>query len=82
MHTRDRLHALIDDLPEGELPAVERFLADRRASEDPFVRALANAPEDREPLTPEDEAAIQEGLDAIARGDVVTQADVRRSLGL
>lgn len=82
MQTRDRLHALIDALPEGELPAVERFLTARGASDDPFLRALANAPVDDEPLTPEDEAAIQEGLDAIARGDVVTQSEVRRALGL
>lgn len=82
MQTRDRLHALIDDLAEGELPAVERFLTERGASDDPFLRARATAPEDDEPVTPEEEAAIQEGLDAIARGDVMTQTDVRRSLGL
>jgi hypothetical protein len=81
MQTRDRLHALIDDLPEGELPAVERFLVERGAPNAPFPPALANAPEDDEPVTPEEEAAIQEGLDAIARGDVAPQSKVRRALG-
>ncbi len=89
MQTRDRLHRLIDELPEAELPEVERLLAGRRghdalrralakAPDDPLLRALANAPEDDEPLTQEDEAAIREVMEAIERGDVISQAEVRR----
>ncbi len=81
MQTRDRLHQLIDDLPEADLPAIERFLNGWGASDDSLLRALANAPEDDEPLTPDDEAAIDEGMDAIARGDMVSSAELRRSPG-
>lgn len=81
MHTRDRLHALIDDLPEGQLPAVERFLTDRRAADDAFLRALATAPEDDEPLTPEDEAAIAEGYRDLAAGNTVSNDEIWRRLG-
>jgi hypothetical protein len=79
---RERIHRLVDQLPEAELPAVESLLVERRAATDPFLQALANAPEDDEPLTDEDDAAIQEGLDAIARGDVISDAELRRRLGL
>jgi hypothetical protein len=82
MQTRERLHQLIDALPEESLPSVERFLAERRDDADPFLRALANAPKEGELLTPEEEAAVREGLDAIDRGDVVTHAEVRREHGL
>ncbi|MGH2532918.1 MAG: hypothetical protein ACRDJW_11525 [Thermomicrobiales bacterium] len=82
MLTRERVHQLIEELPESELPAVERFIEQRRATTDPFLRALANAPEDDEPLSPEDEAAIKEGLDAIAREEVISQDELRRALGL
>jgi len=81
MQPRERIHQLVDDLPEQELPAVERFLRQREDG-DPVLRALANAPDDDEELTPEEDAAVQEGLDAIERGDVVSSAELRRSLGL
>lgn len=81
MQTRDRLHALVDDLPEGALPEVERFLSERGASVDPFLQALANAPEDDEPLTPEDEAAIEEGYRDLAAGNVVSNDELWRRLG-
>jgi hypothetical protein len=78
---RDRIHRLVDQLPEADLPVVELILVGRRATEDPVLRALANAPADDEPLTDEEAAAIQEGLDAIARGDVVSDAELDRLLG-
>jgi hypothetical protein len=81
MRTRDRVHRLVDTLPENELAAVERFLRDLREDGDPFLRALANAAEDDEPLTPNEEAAIAEGTAAIARGDTVSGAELRRALG-
>lgn len=82
MQTRERIHLLIDELPEGKYPAVERLLAARGGDRDPFLRALANAPADDAPSSPEDGAAIQEGLDAIARGEVVSQTELRRALRL
>jgi hypothetical protein len=69
--TREPIHQLIDELPENELATIELLIAERRATDDPFLHALANAPADDEPLTQDEREAIQEGMDAIARGDVV-----------
>ena len=73
---RERIHRLVDLLPESELPDVETLLTARRASADPVLHALANAPKDPEPLTEADAVAIQEGFDAIARGEVVSDAEL------
>jgi hypothetical protein len=80
MVTRERVHQLIEELPDSELPVIERFLEERRA--DPVLRTLAEAPEDDEPLTPEDAAAIAEGVEALKRGETISQDELRRSLGL
>ncbi len=66
--TRDRLHRLIDELPEQDLPAVEQLVTERRLDNDGFRRMLAKAPEDDEPLTAEDIAAIEEGLRDVEAG--------------
>lgn len=81
MRARDRVHHFVDELPENELAAVERFLRDLRDDGDPFLGALASAPNDDEPLTPQEEAAIAEGTAAIARGETVSGAGRRRALG-
>ena len=39
MSARDSLHRLIDELPESELAAAERFLHYLRATTDPVLRA-------------------------------------------
>jgi hypothetical protein len=46
------------DLPEEEIDPTLDFIASRH--EDPVVRLLDNAPEDDEPVTEEDEAALEE----------------------
>jgi hypothetical protein len=73
---RERIHRLVDQLAEAELLAIESLLVERRAASDPVLRALSNAPAEPEPLTEEDAVAIQEGFDAIARGDVVSDAEL------
>jgi len=91
MQTRDRLHRLIDELPDAELPEVERLLAGhggndslRRAlakfPNDPLLRALADAPEDDEPLTPEEAAAIEEARRSVAAGRVVSDDELWQRL--
>ncbi len=50
------------------------------ASDDPVLRALLSAPFDDEPTTPAERAAAAAGRAAIARGDVVTDADLDREL--
>jgi predicted transcriptional regulator len=77
---RERIHRLVDQLPEAELSAAESLLVERRAATDPFFQALANAPEDDEPLTDEDAAALDEANADIAAGRVVPHEEVFRRL--
>lgn len=76
MTTKEALHRLIEELPEDQ---AERLL---RVIEDPVARSLELAPLDDEALTPEEEAALQEGRDALARGETLTTEQLRRELGL
>ena len=71
MTNKERLHTLVDELPEEVVRAVELFMEfalirARSGGLDPVLRAFLSAPEDDEPLSPEEIAAIEEG-----RGDVV-----------
>jgi hypothetical protein len=81
MSARDSLHRLIDELPESELAAAERFLHYLRATTDPVLRALLEAPPDDEPETEEERQAVQEAREELARGEVRTLEEVRRELG-
>ena len=68
MIARDELRALVDAIPD------DRLLAAREALErltDPVLLAFLNAPEDDEPLTDEDLAAIAEGRADIDAGRTV-----------
>ena len=82
MPMRDTLHRLVDALPESELAVAERFLNYLRATADPVLRALLEAPLDDEPETEEERRAMQEAREELARGDVRTLEEVRRELGL
>jgi hypothetical protein len=82
MSARDSLHRLIDELPESELTAAERFLHYLRATADPVLRALLEAPLDDEPETDDERQAVQEAREELARGEARTLEEVRRELGL
>jgi hypothetical protein len=60
MASRDSLHRLIDDLPETEITRAERLLEVLKETADLHSHALENAPEDDEPETPEEAAAVAE----------------------
>ena len=79
--TRDRLHRLIDELPEQDLSAVEQLLTERHLDDDTFRRMLAEAPEDDEPLTAEDIAAIEEGVQDVKAGRLISNDELWRRLG-
>ncbi len=81
MTTREKLHSLVDALPEGELLPAERFLEYLRDRvEDPVLKAFMEAPIDDEPLTEEDLKAIAEAEEAIARGEEHPWEEVRERL--
>jgi len=65
---RDELRALVDAIPDDRLPAARAALAPLA---DPVLLAFLNAPDDDEPLTDEDLAAIEEGRADIAAGRTV-----------
>jgi hypothetical protein len=80
MTPREKLMRAVLDLPESELEPVAEILASR--GEDPLLRAIANAPEDDEPWTDEDEAAVQESRDEVAAGvPLIPLEQVMRELG-
>lgn len=66
MTTREKAHKLVDDLPETELQPVIDFIATRQ--DDPVRRILDAAPEDDEPLTDSDRAALDEAYAELESG--------------
>jgi hypothetical protein len=78
MTTRDALHQLLDALPDEFLPIAEQRLAALR--DDPLLRALLAAPEDDEPLTDEDLAALAEARAEFARGETMSLEEAERRL--
>jgi hypothetical protein len=50
--------------------------------EDPVLKALADAPEDDEPVTAEDLRALAESRDGRHRAKALTTEQLRRKLGL
>lgn len=83
MITRASLHALIDELPECDLGTVQMLIEWRhRLRDDRMALLLATAPEDDEPWTAEDEAALAEARESRARGEIYPFDVVRQELGL
>ena len=80
--TKATLHQIIEELPESELVAAERFLAYLRDMADPVRRALLTAPWDDEPETEDERQAVQEARNELARGEVYPLDEVRRELDL
>ena len=61
---RQRAHAFLDRLPDEQLSAVSGLLESMLS---PLDRKLALAPLDDEPLTAEESAAMQAGVDSLDR---------------
>jgi hypothetical protein len=82
MTLKERLHQLIDELPESELPTAARVLSALKATADPVLRALLDAPWDDEPEREDERQAVQGAREELARGEVHTlDAELWRSLG-
>lgn len=75
--TRERLHQLIEELPENTLTTAEQVLV---GLADPVLRLLANAPIDDESEMPGEEPGLQDAYDDIANGDVVTHEEAVHQL--
>jgi predicted transcriptional regulator len=79
MTTREKLHRLVDELAEAELAPTLRLVETQR--HDPMLQALADAPEDDEPWTDEDEAAVAEGRADLAAGRTISLDEMLRKHG-
>ena len=66
--TRTHVHALVDQLPEAQLSALETLLESIVADEDE--------------LTPEDRVAIQAGIESLNRNGGVPMEEVLADFGL
>ena len=77
---REPFDALIDQIPEGELPLAQRFLEFLASS--PAYRAALCAPIDDEPVTEGDANAISNARAEILAGNVVAHSEVLREFGL
>jgi predicted transcriptional regulator len=80
MTTREKLHRLVDELPESELEGTLDLIASR--SEDPVVAAFRDAPEDDEPLTADEERALADADADIAAGRTVPLEEIERRYGV
>lgn len=79
MTSREKLHRLVDELSEAELDPTLRLVETQR--HDPMLQALANAPEDDEPWTDDDEAAVAESRADVAAGLTLSHEEMLRKYG-
>jgi hypothetical protein len=81
--TREQLHTLIDGLPECDLGSVQLLIEWRnRLRDDRTALLVATAPEDDEPESPEEAAAVAEAREAISRGEVYSLDAIKREFDL
>ncbi len=67
-NTRRELHLLLDHIPDKGASAAREYL---RSLMDPVELALLNAPEDDEPLSAHERAAIEQARQRKQRGDAL-----------
>jgi O6-methylguanine-DNA--protein-cysteine methyltransferase len=77
MTAKEQLRERVERLTEDEAAETLRLLDQRN---DALTRLLDDAPLDDEPTTPEEEAAVQEALEAAARGETITLEELRAEL--
>lgn len=80
--TRERIHELVDRLPDKELPVARRVLEGLQALVDPVLSALREAPEEEESISDEERAALREAEEDVRRGNVLSHEEMKRELGL
>jgi len=76
MTAKEQLLQRVQTLTEDEAAETLRLLDQRT---DSLTRLLDNAPPDDEPVTPEEEALVQEARDEIARGETLISLDELRA---
>lgn len=81
MTTREKLHQLVDELPEEKLDAALKAIVTR--ADDPVIRRLEEAPLEDEEISPEEEASVQEARDELTAGTpLVSHDEIQREFGI
>lgn len=78
-HERREAHAYLDRLPSDQLSAVHDLLESMLS---PLERKLAVAPPDDEGVSPEEAAAIEEGIASLDRNGGAPMDEVLADFGL
>jgi len=83
--TRADLHRLVDQLPASRQEVAFRILKclrdEKEGNEmDPFLIAMAAAPDDDELFTPEEQVSVQKAEEELARGQGIPAQQVWREL--
>jgi hypothetical protein len=79
IHPKEHAHELIERLPPTQVAALVGLL---EAMLDPVSRAIANAPIDDEPLTAEEEKALDESREWLKRNKGIPHEQVLAELGI
>jgi hypothetical protein len=77
--TRQQVHALVDHLLPEQLPEARGML---ESMLDPVSRAIANAPEDDEPLSKEDCDALDRAEEWLKHNEGIPHEEVLAEFGL
>ncbi len=81
MTTREKLHRIVDELPEEQLDAALRAI--EAGADDPMIRRLDDAAPEDEEISDEEEAAVQEARDEVAAGaPSFSQDGLKREFGI
>lgn len=81
MTTREKLHQLVDKLPEEELDAALQAIEER--ADDPLIRRLEHVAAEDEEISAEEEAAVQEARDEMTAGaPLVSHDEIKRELDI
>lgn len=72
MSAKDTLHKLVDFLEENEADEAAKFVSYLIYLRDPVLRALREAPEDDEPETEEEKAAMMEAYEDLKSGNIIS----------
>jgi len=78
MTTKERLHELVDRLPEGSENHAEEYLRYLLESGDPVLAALKSAPLDDEPETQAERKAAEEARKDVQANRVVSHEAILR----
>ncbi len=78
MTAKEKLRERVEALTEEQAAETLRLLDER--AQDPVLAAFDNAPLDDEPVTPEEEAAVQQAREEIARGETMSLEEFRAEL--